>query len=228
MAASDSDGGFTHQGEIAFRVSVAHHPAMALVFESLAWPSLSRRSSLQLPYPNAGYGGSAVSISPRARYAAAMLYSGQSEVGYELFALNPAIQRLAGIHYFPGECDLTAPTFSPDERFVALAVEHRSWWLNDDAPSDDPDADCDTARGGITTWSTLFVHELGRHSPTEVAMVVDLPKGWFPEAGTWPRRLRFSGPTTLTLGVPWLAADFSFDLPPNQSRIIVPSPTTKS
>jgi hypothetical protein len=228
MTESDSGDGFTHEGDVAFRIRVAGPPP-ALVFESLTWPSLSTRSSVRLAYPNAGYGGSAASISPRALYAAAMLYSGQSEVGYELFALDPAIQRLAGMPYVPGECDLTAPAFSPDERFAALAVEHSSWWFDEDAPSDDPDAESDAARGGITIWSTLFVHELGHPSPMEFALVVDLPRGWCPSGdGTWPRRLRFSGPTTLILGVPWLPGDFSFDLPSSQSRIIVPPPATDS
>lgn len=229
MMESNSDDGFTHHGDVAFRVGVASGPPPALVFQSLAWPSLSTRSTVQLAYPNAGYGGSAVSISPRGLYAAAMLYSGQSEVGYELFALDPTLQRLAGMPYVLGECDLTAPAFSPDDRFVALAVERSSWWFDEDAPSDDADVDLDTARGGITIWSTLFVHELGRPSPMEFTLAVDLPKGWCPTgAETCPRSLRFSGPTTLTLGVAWLEGDFSFDVPTSQSRIMVPPPATNS
>jgi hypothetical protein len=227
METSNSEDGFAHQGQIAFRVAVSPRPSIGLVFESLTWPSLSGRSSLQLPYPNAGYAGSAASISPQARYAAVMLYSGQSEIGYELFALDPVFQHLAGMPYIAGECDLTAPAFSPDERLVALAVEHCSWWFDEDAPIEHPDADRDTARGGITIWATLFVHELDRASPTQFELVVDLPRGWSPVGtGTWPRGLRFSGPTRLTLGVPWLPADVSFDLPSTHNRIIIPPPAT--
>ena len=216
------DAGTVHGEEVAFRVSVSPGSPRALLFEALAWPALSSRQSVTLPYPRSGYGGSALSISASDRYGAAMIYSGQSEVGYELFVLKPAIQHLGGLASVPGECDDTPPAFSPDERLVALAVEHNYWWVD---PSD-PEPDWDTpAKGGLARWSTLYVHDLSQRSRSEFPISVDLRTGWFPQGdGTWPRRLRFVGPRTLAVGVPWAAVEFTFDIPVSDTHIVAPSP----
>jgi hypothetical protein len=226
MTASKQSGSTVHAGDIAFRATAsADATPPALVFESLAWPSLSARSRVALQYPRAGYGGAELSISASGRYAAAMLYSGQSETGYEVFALAPALRHLGGLAYVPGECDLTPPSFSPDERLVALAVERNYWWVD----PNDPEPDWETpSAGGWVTWSTLYVHDIERALPLEFPLSVALPKGWCPpNDGTWPQGLHFSTPRTLAVAVPWITAEFAFDVPAPNERIVVPSPATK-
>src|SRR5579884_4035686 len=127
MMASDSS--IVHMGRTGFSLHVDSRPG--LVFTLLDWPSQTTRSTITLPYPRAGYGGVILSISPQARYAAALLYSGQSETGYELFALAPSLQHIGGLPYIYGEEDGTPMQFSPDEALVAVAIEENSiWWAD--------------------------------------------------------------------------------------------------
>lgn len=153
---------------------------------------------------------------------AALLYSGQSETGYELFSLVPEFSHVGGMAYVAGESDLSPIAFSPDGRLAALAVEKSPFWWTD--PNDD-DADWETpSAGGLFDWSTLDVHTLGERAPVEFALRVNAPRGWYPGgSGAWPERLRFVGRSTLVVGVPW-AADFTFDLPSAGGSIVVPSP----
>ncbi len=72
------------------------------------------------PYPNAGLGGHKVVVSPRETHAAVWLFSGQSEVGYELFALTPKLMHLGGLPYHFGHSE--APVFSSDNAWLALAT----------------------------------------------------------------------------------------------------------
>ena len=76
---------------------------------------------VDLPYPSAGYGGSELVISSDERTVAMFVYSGQSQVGYELFRIDAkkgSIERISGMPYEVGEGD--APVFSPDGRWLAM------------------------------------------------------------------------------------------------------------
>src|SRR5690349_3233306 len=112
-----TDPSIAHVGQTGFRLDADYHSG--LVFTLFEWPTEAVRSTISLPYPSRGYGGTVLSISRQARYAAALLYSGQSEVGYELFALAPRLRHVASFPYMCGESDLTPMQFSPDGELVA-------------------------------------------------------------------------------------------------------------
>ena len=76
---------------------------------------------LDLPYPSAGYGGSELVVSPDERVVAMFVYSGQSQVGYELFRIDAkraTIDHFGGMPYVVGEGDV--PVWSPDGRWLAM------------------------------------------------------------------------------------------------------------
>lgn len=215
----EDDDEIVHNDSIAVRLRVPSRNSIQ--YERLAWPSLTLHSQTALPYPQSGYGGSVLSISPSSNFAAALVYSGQGEIGYELFALAPTIQRVGGLPYVEGESDLTPIVFSPDERLAALAIERFFWWTD----PDEPDPDWETpAIGGVVDWATLYVHRVGEAAPSSSRLRVDLPSGWCPGSdGTWPRCLRFSDSNHLVLRIPW-RADFEFALPEPNGSVIVPPP----
>jgi len=163
-----------------------------------------------------------LSISRQGRYAAALLYSGQSEIGYELFALAPSLQHIAGLPYMCGESDLTPVQFSPDEALVAVAIEENPIWWAD--PEDDA-ADWDTpAVGGPVEWAALLVHRIGDKRPSRNPLVVDLPAGWRgPEDGTWPAKLRFETDRCMSVELPW-GTRFSFEVPLREQSIVIAGP----
>lgn len=191
-----TDSSIAHVGRTGFRLDANYRPG--LVFTLCEWPTKTVRSTITLPYPSAGYGGAVLSISHQARYAAALLYSGQSEIGYELFALTPSLRHIAGLPYMGGESDLTPMQFSPDEALVAVAIEENPLWWTD---PEDEGADWDTpAVGGPVEWAALLVHRIGHKRPERYSLVVDLPAGWHgPEDGTWPAKPRFEADTRISV-----------------------------
>jgi hypothetical protein len=209
-----------HDEKAAFGIRVV--PGRELRFEHLDWPSKKLRGEVTLPYPSRGYGGALLSLAPASDYAAALIYSGQSETGYELFSLAPEFRHVGGMAYVGGESDSTPMAFSLDGRLVALAVEKPTFWWAD---PNDHDADWETpSTGGLVDWATLYVHALGEPSPAEFALRVNVPKGWYPRGdGAWPERLRFVDRSTLVVGIPW-ATNFTFDLPSAGNSVVVPSP----
>jgi hypothetical protein len=214
------DADIVHDGPTAF--SIRADGTSGLTFAHLDGQTERIHSELTLPYPSAGYGGSVLSISPQANYAAAVLYSGQSEVGYELFSLTPTLQHIGGMPYVCGESDLTPIQFSTDERLAAIAIEEGClWWVD----PEDEDADWDTpALGGRVEWAGLYVHRLGDTQPSRHGLVVDLPTGWCPsDDGTWPAELRFEAAKSLSLVVPW-DTRFAFAIPHYKEPILIPSP----
>ncbi len=90
----------------------------------------SELGQIFLPCPSHGYGGHELVVSPHGLYLALFLYSGQSEVGYELFALQPTLQHLGGLPYVFGEGE--APVFSADDRWLAMMWETYNDWSSDD------------------------------------------------------------------------------------------------
>lgn len=79
-----------------------------------------RTERTELPSPQAGFGGSEIVVSPDQHWAALFVYSGQSEQGWELFELAPTLRHVGGLPYVRGEG--MAPAFSPDSRYLAMAV----------------------------------------------------------------------------------------------------------
>jgi hypothetical protein len=93
---------------VALKVNVYIAKTIDLVAEG-------RRVSL--PYPASGYGGHELVVSPSDRYLALFLYSGQSEVGWELFEL-PGLRHIGRLPYIFGEGE--PPVFSAGQSRVQL------------------------------------------------------------------------------------------------------------
>jgi hypothetical protein len=214
----ESEVEIVHVGRTAFAISA--EPGRGLTFRQLHWPTQSIEAEIVLPYPRRGLGGAVLSISPREKFAAAVVYSGQSETGYELFALAPSLKHIASFPYVGAEWDLTPMQFSADERLVAVAIEENGFWWVDR----DDEADWETAAsGGRVEWATLLIHPLDDPQPRVYPLVVDVPAGWFPHEGTWPGSLQFESERSLSLELPW-GGRFIFDLPPVPAPIVVPPP----
>lgn len=112
------------------------------------WVSVDPRGGatqrVLLPYPGAGLGGGAMIVSPDETHAALYVFSGQSQQGYELFALEPELRHLGGLPYVVGEGGV--PVFSPDGRWIVMFVgtivkvhgtdEHAEDRLDPDAEGD--------------------------------------------------------------------------------------------
>lgn len=75
---------------------------------------------VRLPSPEAGLGGLELVVSPDERYAALLVYSGDVEMGWELFELAPTLRRVSGLPYVQGEG--LAPVFSPDSHYLAMVL----------------------------------------------------------------------------------------------------------
>jgi hypothetical protein len=185
----------------------------------LAWPSLSPVAECKLPYPSSGVGGMELAVSPDSTWAALWLYSGQSEEGYELFAL-PGLNRIGGLLYEAGTGGSPC-VFSPDGKWLALMVEPDPlWWSTRD------DRDWDTpAEGGEVHWATLFLHRQGAKAPKLHPVLVDLPAGYcFDEklqGSTYPEHVHFVDDGRLCFDLPW-GGTTAVALPPAKSILVDP------
>jgi hypothetical protein len=105
-----------------------------------------------IPYPTAGCGGCEILLSAKERYLAMFLYSGQSEVGYELFYFRPHLQHISSFGYVFGEG--TGPVFSSDERWLALA-----WATNPELCLLDEGVEHLPTSERLLDWVTLRIQE---------------------------------------------------------------------
>lgn len=169
---------------------------------------------ITLPYPTAGLGGGELVVAPDQRHAALWIYSGQSEVGYELFALVPALRHLGGLPYVHGEG--VAPVWSPDSRFLAMLVGITPCVHGTDAWAEellDPQAqgqlDVDIAE--------LVVQDIvGGRAPRRAKVHARIPASLDPDAfseWTFYEPLELLGGVRVAFAVPW-GAQVEVDLPP--------------
>ena len=207
-------------GSTVFRVR--SEGVAQLVFEHVLWPSGTVLSDVLVKYPSAGYGGSVLSISQGSNLAAAIIYSGQSETGYELFSLTPKLQHIGSLPYIYGESDLSSMQFSDNESFAAIAIERPMWWI--DPGDDDPDWDTPSL-GGVVHWASLYIHRIGARHPARHSLTVDMPSGWIPDGEeTWPRNLQFENENSISLTLPW-GNRFTFEIPFEDRPVAVPPPS---
>lgn len=191
-----------------------------------AWPRVSVVVERQgvtleradLPFPKAGYGGHELLLSPDEAWLALWLYSGQSEVGYELFELRPALRHIASLPYVFGEGE--GPVFSADARLFALA-----WAIDPGIYPWDVEADDDgcTVAEHEVEWAAVHLRRLPDGAVSTCTITVRLPAGsregegsWYPselavEAGEV--RLRTGWGTLLRLPIP-LPLALTIDGPP--------------
>ncbi len=186
MAARETDmspmGGrtrLTTRDGATIRVEV-EYPNLSVVVEG--------RGSVRVPYPRAGYGGHELLLSAEETYLAMWLYSGQSEVGYELFEFSPALRHLGGLPYVVGEG--VGPAFSADERLLAL-----TWATNPGlcVEAEDLHREGRTIGDRSIEWATVRIQELPSGPATTSRISVQVPAD-FPLEGDenyYPTRVRF-------------------------------------
>ncbi len=107
---------------------------------------------LNFAIPTAGYGGHEIVLSPCERHAAVQLFSGQSQLGYELFAIAPALKHIGGMPYEFGQGH--SPAFSPDGNLIALA-----WAINPGLAIEDSDGDGSgpTTNEHLVDWARIRI-----------------------------------------------------------------------
>jgi hypothetical protein len=143
-----------------------------------------------VPFPSAGYGGHELVVLGSERFLALYLFSGQSEVGWELFELQPQLRHLGGLPYLLGEGH--PPVFSADEKWLAMVST-----LRDIGPDeDDPDA-------LAIDWAEVRLQPLpgGPVAACTLRLRFDEPP---PEREPeYPRLVMVGPPEPLELELPW-------------------------
>lgn len=150
-------------------------------------------ASFTLPSQFCGnFGGSEIVFSPRGGFAAIFMHSGQSEQGYELFAVAREVRHLGGVPFAFGVGG--PPVFAPDDGRV-LFVNYRSG----DVYCDDEDL-----RSRVR-YAQVYVQPLRPSGPprvcdlivevaaSEASVLVDDYRG--------PYGLRFTGPDAVSMRI---------------------------
>ena len=133
------------------------------------WVTLDRQRVV-LPYPNAGLGGGSMVVAPDERHAALFVFSGQTELGFELFSLVPALRHVGGLPYRIGESD--PPKFSSDGSWLVLLVAIAPSVDGTDAEELlDPDADGEV----VIDWAELVVQPIPDGTPIVVPVSTRAP-----------------------------------------------------
>ncbi len=128
---------------------------------------------VRLPYPQSGYGGHEIVLSKSERYLALFLWSGQSEVGYELFANRPALAHLSSFPYTYGMG--LGPAFSSDESLFAMA-----WTTNSGLHVEDEVELSQglTAAPCTLPWASVRIQPLPAGPPQTCDIDVKIPAGF--------------------------------------------------
>jgi hypothetical protein len=79
-----------------------------------------REERVEFPYPRAGFGEGALTLSSSERLLLFSYFSGQSEEAYRLIATEPQLQELGSCPYMFGEAASYA--FSPHEKAMLMAL----------------------------------------------------------------------------------------------------------
>jgi hypothetical protein len=180
---------------------------------------------VRLPPPVAGLEGLELVVSPDERYACLFVYSGQSQQGWELFEVEPALRHVSSLPYVHGEG--LAPVFSPDSRYVAMVVTRQPTERGTGKKAEKllkPDATGEV----LIDWAMLYAQRVPS-APVEASPVGTWVKCSM-EAGEllgWDlyESLRFTGKHRLVLPLPW-GGVLELGLPLG-GPVTTPSPTTK-
>ncbi len=169
-----------------------------IAFDEESFTLIVGAGRAKVPYPSGGFGGYEIVVSPKGRFVAVFLYTGQSEHGYELFVTMPDLRHLGGLPQVVGEG--YAPVFSDDERWIAHASA-----IN---PSLDG--------SGVVTWAELRVQDLETRAITTCRIDVNLstPPAELESRIAYVESLRFTPEGDVTFIAPWGArAKVSLPLP---------------
>lgn len=175
-----------------------------------------RPGKLAFPVPRAGIGGADLVVSPDERLAALCLYSGQSEIGLELFALQPRLRRTFSLPYHQGEGG--PPKFAADSSWIAMLVRtpHHAWYDERDVPFTDQPPD---GRTWTLDWAELYAIDLPGRDLSRTTILIEAttpPRGRELETWSTDRRLLAVTADAVDLKLPW----------GERARIPLPSPAT--
>lgn len=174
------------QGEL-LRVELTD-TEIAVVVEAASGNGLARAS---IPYPMLGCAGHELLLSASERYLAMFLWSGQSEIGYELFYFRPQLQHICSFGYELGEG--SGPVFSSDERRLGLVWATNPLLSLVDEDFDNvehlPTGEC------LADWARLRIQQLPDGPAMTCRVRVRVPPG-FPLEGNdsfYPEHLEIGG-----------------------------------
>jgi hypothetical protein len=193
---------------------------------------------LERPYPSAGVGGLELVVSPDERIAALFVYSGQSQQGWELFALDPiaadprkALRWVSSLPYVKGEG--MAPVFSPDGRWLVMAVT--ADWCARMSGEHAEDA-LDGGEGSIVIdWIQLYAQQIPDTTSEEpgwipgtrvVTIGTRVQRTMDPEellAWTLDQVPRFGAGDRVAIALPW-GEEIEVSLPPSVAPLETPEP----
>lgn len=170
------------------------------------WVELAASAGPQrvdLPFPSAGYGGGELVVSPDQRHAALFVFSGQSEVGYELFALTPQLRHLGGLPYVHGEGD--APVFSPDGTWLAMVIACFPIVRGTETYAEDA-LDPDAEGTVLVDWAAIYTQRLPDGPIERVDIGTTISRSTDPDdLGEWELHgvVSFAAHGTLMIELPW-------------------------
>ncbi len=165
-----------------------------------------------VPAPRGGYGGSKLIVSPDERHAAVFLFTGASSQGWELYSIEPTLQRRAGLPCIGGEGE--PPVFSPDGALLVMATTGPVAWIDDEGERyDDVEPEHRDAPWQVE-WAQLHVQDLATGAIERVVLAAALSgaRGFDPCALDAPTGLAFESPRRLAMKLPWKASA-TIDLP---------------
>jgi hypothetical protein len=175
-----------------------------------------------IPCPRGGYGGHELLLSANERYLAMFLYSGQSEVGYELFYFRPVLRHICSFGYVFGEG--LGPVFSSGECRLGLA-----WATNPDLCLLDEGIEGEhfTAAECIVDWAKLRIQELPDGPATSCDIRLRIGPGYPLKGGKslYPERLEIVGGEEARFQTGWgLLVRSPLPLP---DQLIIPGPRSR-
>ncbi len=144
-------------------------------------------NTVVLPHPESGYAGREFVMSADETHLIVWVYSGQNEVGYELFELNP-LRHVTSVPYVHGVGNV--PVISGDGRTVAMAWAGNPGLFAGEVDTDDDDLLIDVCEAH---WCTVQVLEIDTGLLTECDVHVQLGAGSSVESDTdhYPEDLAF-------------------------------------
>ncbi len=176
------------------------------------------RASIQLPYPTSGYGGHEVVLGKHP-LVALWLYSGQTQVGYELLELE-TLRHLGSLPYQVGEGE--PPVFSADGEQLAMTWEAGALPRAEDLEEHERPRPGET---DVVPWAELALQTVSSRTILRRTLHADL-RGWRPSEDThthvYPEALHFVGRDELRMKAPW-GPEVSIPLPLPE-RVVVEGP----
>jgi hypothetical protein len=149
---------------------------------------------------SAGLGGGRLILSPSEKVVVVSIYSGQSEEGFELVAVEPRLRHLLTRDYVFGEEASFAFTPSEDRLAMMYPFSCSEWWLGFDEGESVP------MPGGAMRFpfGEFRLFDLHTGAETVHSLHVLLPAGWTPPEELWDSNLRVSlSGEHMTFMAPW-------------------------